>query len=122
MKSVTTAANRQPVTAESASAADTDLSEASSTEPAQKLQVAEGKITELLCGHPPSVMFTLTSAGEQLLLQVKDISKLEMKSEDGGATGNFATCSQWKDHKAKVFYRLTSDGPAYGEVKSILFE
>ena len=49
----------------SVAAADPVASDEGSTagpaQPAQK----EGQITELICGHPPSVMFTLTVGEEQ---------------------------------------------------------
>lgn len=56
----------------------------------------------------------LATAADQPLLLAKDIFKLELKSEDGGGTGDFAICSRWRDHKAKVPYRLISDGDAKG--------
>jgi hypothetical protein len=83
---------------------------------------ADGKITELICGHPPAVMFTLTTPDEQFLFQAKDISKLQLKDAAGSPAGDLSTCSSWKDRKAKVSYRLTPDGPAHGEVEAIAFE
>ena len=75
-----------------------------------------------ICGHPPAVMFTLTTTTEQYLFQVKDIAKLELKDTAGNSASGVATCASWKDRKAKVAYQLTPDGPAHGEVKSIAFE
>jgi tetratricopeptide (TPR) repeat protein len=89
---------------------------------ADEVSTVDGKITELVCGHPPAAMFTLTTPTEQYLFQVKDISKLELTDPVGNSAGGVATCASWKDRKAKVSYRLTPDGPAHGEVKSIAFE
>lgn len=81
----------------------------------------EGEITETICGHPPSVMFTLKSGQEQYLLHVKNIGALEM--HDGSKTaGGTAGCAGWKDRKAKVEFTPTPDGAAYGEVSAITFE
>jgi hypothetical protein len=87
-----------------------------------EVSTADGKITELICGHPPAVIFTLTTPTEQYLFQVQDISKLEVKDAAGNSEGGMARCAEWKDRKAKVSYQLTPDGPAHGEVKSIAFE
>jgi tetratricopeptide (TPR) repeat protein len=80
----------------------------------------EGQITELICGHPPSVMFTLTAGDEQLLFHVKDIAKI--KIVDAGDSADFTTCGKWKDRKAVVEFSETADGPAFGEVSSIAFK
>jgi len=92
--------------------------EAGSADPA----VATGKITELICGHPPSAMFTLATGSEQFLFQVRDVSKVELKDAGQHGEPGPATCAAWKDRKAKVSYRPTPDGPAHGEVLSIAFE
>ena len=97
-------------------------SEAVPSERVDEIAIADGKITELLCGHPPSVMFTLTTPDEQFLFRAKDISKLELKDATGTPAAGLSTCSSWKDRKAKVSYRLTPDGPAHGEVEAIAFE
>ena len=80
----------------------------------------EGQITELLCGHPPSVMFTLKAGDEQFLFHVKDIAKI--KVVDAGDGADAATCGKWKDRKAVVEFSETADGPAFGEVSSIAFK
>ena len=80
----------------------------------------EGQITELLCGHPPSVMFTLKAGDEQFLFHVKDIAKI--KVVDAGDGADAATCGKWKDRKAVVEFSETADGPAFGEVTSIAFK
>jgi len=99
-----------------AAAADLTSTDAPTPEQTQK----DGLITETLCGHPPSVMFTLKSGDEQLLLHVKDLAKIE----GTGTTNSNDTraCTKWKDRKAKVTFVPTPDGPAAGDVKSIQFE
>ena len=101
---------------------NTSASGGSAERAAAEVSAVDGKITELICGHPPAVMFTLTTPTEQYLLQVRDISKLELKDAAGNSAGSVATCASWKGRKAKVSYRLTPDGPVHGEVKSIAFE
>lgn len=83
---------------------------------------AEGQITELLCGHPPEVLFTLTAGADSLLLHVADIASIAI--QDGGKESNAKQlpCSQWKDRRAKVDYNVMSSGMAKGEVQAILFE
>ncbi len=80
----------------------------------------EGQITELICGHPPSVMFTLKAGDEQFLFHVKDIAKI--KVADAGDSSDATTCGKWKDRKAVVEFSETADGPAFGEVSSIAFK
>jgi tetratricopeptide (TPR) repeat protein len=92
--------------------------EAGSLEPS----VVSGRISEVTCGHFPAVMFTLTTPGEQFLFQVKDVGRLERKDSAVPGGNAPAVCSAWKDRKAKVSYRLTPDGPAFGEVLGIAFE
>ncbi len=85
--------------------------------PSQK----EGQITELICGHPPSVMFTLKAGDEQFLFHVKDIAKIRVLDATGNA-GDAASCGKWKDRKATVEFSETPDGAAFGEVISISFK
>lgn len=92
------------------------------SEPSQEPSMAEGKITELICGHPPAVMFTLTAGSEQLLLQVRDIGKVDISDATTSPASGSIACSSWKDRRAKVSYRATPDGPSVGEVKSIVLE
>jgi Protein of unknown function (DUF1570) len=93
--------------------------EGSTASPAQPSQ-KEGQITELICGHPPSVMFTLTVDEEQFLFRVKDVGKIRVL-DGAGNTGGAASCGNWKDRKAMVEFSATPDGPAFGEVSSIVF-
>ncbi len=90
---------------------------AAAAPPAQK----EGQITELICGHPPSVMFTLKAGDEQFLFHVKDIAKIRVLDTEAGAE-EIAGCGKWKDRKAVVEFSETADGPAFGEVSSIAFK
>lgn len=94
--------------------------EGSAAGPAQPAQ-KEGQITELICGHPPSVMFTLTVGEEQFLFHAKDIAKIRVL-DAAGESGNAASCGKWKDRKATVGFSATPDGPAFGEVRSISFK
>jgi len=103
-------------TAADPAAASGEGATAGAARPSQK----EGQITELICGHPPSVMFTLKAGDEQFLFHVKDIAKI--KVVDAGDSAGYTTCGQWKDRKAVVEFRETEDGPAFGEVRSIAFK
>jgi len=96
--------------------------EAQAEAPENSLQDAEGQIAELICGHPPAVMFTLATSDRLILLRVKDIAKIEIHEAPGTAAGSSAECAKWRDRKAKVSYLPTPDGPAAGDVKSISFE
>jgi Flp pilus assembly protein TadD len=74
-----------PQEAASAKSADADPAAAESTEsPAH----AEGQIAELLCGHPPEVLLTLTTDANSLLLHVADIAKISI--QDGGKASDAA--------------------------------
>jgi tetratricopeptide (TPR) repeat protein len=104
----------------SVAAADPVASDEGSTAgPAQPSQ-KEGQITELICGHPPSVMFTLTVDEEQFLFHIKDVGKIRVL-DGAGTTGGAASCGKWKDRKAMVEFSATPDGPAFGEVSSVAF-
>ena len=95
-------------------AADDEGPTAGPARPSQE----EGQITELICGHPPSVMFTLKAGDEQFLFHVKDIAKIRVR--DGAAdSAEAASCGKWKDRQAAVEFSPTPDGPAFGEVSSI---
>jgi tetratricopeptide (TPR) repeat protein len=120
MKSLNSASNTR--SSDTNTSASDPASGESFSAAAEKISTSEGKITELICGHPPSVMFTLTTPTEQLLFQAKDINKLNLLDESGGSSANLATCSTWRDRTAKVSYLLTSGSPAHGEVKAIAFE
>ena len=99
-------------------AADDDTVSNSTEGPAH----VAGQITELLCGRPPEVLFTLTTGANSLLLHVSDIAKISIQA--GGKASDVAEfpCSRWKDRHVKVDYRATSSGIAQGEVQAISLE
>jgi tetratricopeptide (TPR) repeat protein len=127
-RSMTTAFARQidyrvnhPQESADAKASSTDSAgpEAPAPETPAKVVHAEGKITELLCGHPPEIILTLTSGDTSLLLHVADIGKISIYD---GATESDSTkspCAKWKDRPAKVDYRAVSAGMASGEIQNI---
>jgi hypothetical protein len=80
---------------------------------------AEGQITELLCGHPPEVILTLTTGGNSLLLHVADVGKLTIQEGAAGSDAAKSPCAKWKDRQAKVDYRAASSGMAPGEIQNI---
>jgi hypothetical protein len=90
---------------------------AGSAQPSQK----QGQITELICGHPPSVMFTLKAGDEQFLFHVKDIAKIRVRDAAGDSL-DATICGKWKGRKATVEFSETPDGPAFGEVSSVAFK
>ena len=92
------------------------------SEPTESPVHAEGQITELLCGHPPEVILTLTMEGNSLLLHVADISKISIQDGTKASDATQLPCSKWKDRRAKVDYRATATGMAKGEVESISLE
>jgi tetratricopeptide (TPR) repeat protein len=98
-------------------AASGDGTIAAAAPPSQK----EGQITEIICGHPPSVMFTLKAGDEQFLFHVKDIAKIRVLDAAAGSE-EIASCGKWKDRRAVVEFSETADGPAFGEVRSIAFK
>ena len=52
--------------------AETQAIEAPPGSPSQESVHAQGRITELICGHPPEVVLTLATASGSLLLHIKD--------------------------------------------------
>ena len=119
-KTVSAKMNPSAYDPRSVAAADPAASdEGSSAGPAQPSQ-KEGQINELICGHPPSVMFTLTVGDEQFLFRVKDVAKIRVLDAAGNA-GEAVSCGKWKDRKAMVEFSATPDGPAFAEVSSIAF-
>jgi hypothetical protein len=102
-----------------ASNADAPGPEAAATETLAKVVHAEGQITELLCGHPPEVILTLTTGGNSLLLHVADIGKITIQEGAAGSDAAKSPCAKWKDRQAKVDYRAVSSGMASGEIQDI---
>jgi tetratricopeptide (TPR) repeat protein len=82
---------------------------------------AEGKITELICGHLPEVVFTLTTSDSSLLLHIKDTTKIDIidgrKSGDSGSP-----CASWKDRHARVEFTATPDSVTNGEIRVLTLE
>jgi tetratricopeptide (TPR) repeat protein len=93
--------------------------EGAATETPANVAHAEGQITELLCGHPPEVILTLTTGGNSLLLHVADIGKISIQEGAAGSDSTKSPCAKWKDRQAKVDYRAVSAGMASGEIQSI---
>jgi len=101
---------------------DPEARDAATADSTASVVHAEGQISELLCGHPPEVILTLTTDGDSLLLHVADIAKITI--QDGGKVSDATqlACSKWKDRRAKVDYRVLPTGMAKGEVESISLE
>lgn len=100
-------------------AADSTAAADPSSGSATRASHAEGKITEILCGHPPEVLLTLTTAGESLLLHVADISKIAIQDGNKPSDAAQSPCAKWKDRPASMDYRPVSSGMAKGEIQSI---
>ena len=120
--------NPSPQTASAAEAnepagpSESGSARATATQPIKEAVRAHGQITELLCGHPPEVLLTLSSGSEAILLHVRDIGKVEIY--DGGAASTPAAtpCTKWRDRRASVTYERSADGAGQGEVKHIDLE
>lgn len=102
-----------------ASSAEAPGPEAVAAESPAKAVHAEGQITEVLCGHPPEIMLTLTTGGNSLLLHVADIGKLSIREAAAGSDSTKSPCAKWKDRQAKVDYRAVTSGMASGEIQTI---
>ena len=111
--------NPSAAQAPSADSADAQPVEAGASAPVAQTAKLEGQISEVLCGRPPEVLFTLTAEGQSPLLHVRDISKLEIRQGGHPSTVADLPCSKWKDRKASVVFRPTAPGSAQGEVESI---
>jgi tetratricopeptide (TPR) repeat protein len=85
-----------------------------------KITSLEGQITELICGHPPQVMLTITNPSSQVLLHVKDISAIKMELQGAELNSAFA-CPEWMNRKVKVTFSEMGDANP-GEIQSINFE
>ncbi|HKV64587.1 MAG TPA: hypothetical protein VJO16_21960 [Candidatus Acidoferrum sp.] len=110
-----------PQEAVTAKPGDTDSSarDAAATDLTESQVHAEGQITELLCGHPPEVLLTLTMEGNSLLLHVADIARITIQDGAKASDATLLPCAKWKDRRAKIDYRALSSGMAKGEVESI---
>ena len=128
-RSMTTAFSRQidyrvnhPLESADTKASSTDAAGpegAAATDTPVKVVHAEGQITELLCGHPPEVILTLTTGANSLLLHVADIGKISIQEGPAGSDATTSPCAKWKDRQAKVDYRAVSSGMASGEIQNI---
>jgi tetratricopeptide (TPR) repeat protein len=101
------------------SAPDAAEPESAASPESAKVVHAEGQITELLCGHPPEVILTLTTGTDSVLLHVADIGKIAIQEGAAGSNVTKSPCAKWKDRKAKVDYRAVSSGMASGEIQNI---
>jgi len=102
-----------------ASNLDAPGSDSAAAEAPAKVVHAEGQITELLCGHPPEVILTLTSGGNSLLLHVADIGKISIQDGTTGSDSTKSPCAKWKDRQVKLDYRAVPAGMASGEIQNI---
>ena len=96
----------------------TDLQLAS---PSQEPGHAEGKITELICGHPPEVVLTLTTSSGPLLLHIKDATKIEILESHKPSDAS-PPCASWKDRRAQVDFTATPDSVTNGEIRVLRFD
>jgi tetratricopeptide (TPR) repeat protein len=102
--------------------AESPVHDASPAESVESAAHAEGQITELLCGHAPEVILTLTTDTSSLLLHVSDITKISIQDGAKISDGTQLACSKWKDRHAKVDYRAIASGMTQGEVENISLE
>jgi tetratricopeptide (TPR) repeat protein len=99
--------------------ASRDFASAESTEDTLH---AEGQIAELICGHPPEVILTLTTDKNSLLLHVSNIAKIAIQDGGKASDATQSPCAKWKDKHAKIGYRAAASAMAKGEVESISLE
>ena len=93
---------------------------AATVEPVAKTPAeAEGQITELVCGHPPEVILTLTTDATSLLLHASDITKILIQDESRASDASQIPCSKWRDRRAKVSYQAASSQMGQGEIVTI---
>jgi tetratricopeptide (TPR) repeat protein len=83
---------------------------------------AKGKITELICGHPPEVLLTLTTSSGSLLLHIKDATQIEILESHKPAESGAPPCASWKDRRAQVDFTSTPDRVTAGEIHVLSFE
>jgi tetratricopeptide (TPR) repeat protein len=112
--------------ASSASGGHTAEAETQSTDPqlaspSQEPGHAEGKITELICGHPPEVVLTLTTSSGPLLLHIKDATKIEILESHKPSDAS-PPCASWKDRRAQVDFTATPDSVTNGEIRVLRFD
>ena len=101
--------------------AETQSTDPQSVSPSQEPGHAEGKITELICGHPPEVVLTLTTSSGPLLLHIKDATKIEIL-ESYKPSDASPPCASWKDRRARVDFTATPDSITNGEIRVLRFD
>lgn len=101
--------------------AETQSTDPQSVSPSQEPGHAEGKITELICGHPPEVVLTLTTSSGPLLLHIKDATKIEIL-ESYKPSDASPPCASWKDRRAQVYFTATPDSITNGEIRVLRFD
>jgi Flp pilus assembly protein TadD len=101
--------------------AETQSTDPQSVSPSQEPGHAEGKITELICGHPPEVVLTLTTSSGPLLLHIKDATKIEIL-ESYKPSDASPPCASWKDRRAQVDFTATPDSITNGEIRVLRFD
>jgi tetratricopeptide (TPR) repeat protein len=117
MKHPQEAASAQP--AES----DTAAADAAATADSMKnLAQAEGQITELVCGHAPEVILTLTTETSSLLLHASDITKISIQDHAKASDATQLPCSKWRDRRARVSYQAAPSRMTQGEIETISLE
>lgn len=101
--------------------AETQSTDPQSVSPSQEPSHAEGKITELICGHPPEVVLTLTTSSGPLPLHINDATKIEIL-ESHKPSDVSPPCASWKDRRAQVDFTATPDSVTYGEIRVLRFD
>jgi tetratricopeptide (TPR) repeat protein len=101
---------------------ETQSTNAPPPSPSQEPLHAEGKITELICGHPPEVVLTLTTSSGSLLLHIMDATQIEILESHKPAGSGAPPCASWKDRRAQVEFTSTPDSVTAGEIRVLSFE
>ena len=101
--------------------AETQAIEAPPGSPSQESVHAEGRITELICGHLPEVVLTLATSSGSLLLHIKDATKIEIL-EGHKPSEVSQPCVSWKDRHAQVEFTSTPDNVTAGEIRVLSFK
>jgi tetratricopeptide (TPR) repeat protein len=100
---------------------ETQSAGAAPASPSQEPVHVEGKITELICGHPPEVVLTLTTSSSSLLLHIRDTTKIEVL-EGQKPSDSSPPCVSWKDRRAQVEFTSTPDSVTNGEIRVLNLE
>jgi tetratricopeptide (TPR) repeat protein len=112
------AASAQPPESDT-TAADAAATADSTTKSATQ---AEGQITELVCGHAPEVILTLTTESGSLFLHASDIAKISIQDGAKASDATQLPCSKWRDRRVKVSYQAASSQRSQGEIETISLE